>query len=107
MNLEKKYYTFKQVSNRTKVSVPTLKFWVKQFKIQLPKNSAGRRIFSEADIEKILLIKHFRNQEKLTLTGIKRKLAARTEPEPKRKIHETLLWIQKELLLIKNILEQP
>ncbi|MCX7785146.1 MAG: helix-turn-helix domain-containing protein [candidate division WOR-3 bacterium] len=107
MNLEKKYYTFKQVSNRTKVSIPTLKFWVKQFRIQLPKNSAGRRIFSEEDIEKILLIKHFRNQEKLTLSGIKRKLATSSEAQPKRKIQETLLWIQKELLLIKNILEQP
>lgn len=107
MKSDKKYYTFKQVANRTKISVPTLKFWVKQFKITLDKNSAGRRIFSEEDIEKILLIKHLRNHEKLTLSGIKRKLTTSSQPEPKRKSQEILLWVQKELLSIKSILEQP
>lgn len=107
--IERKYFTLKQAATITGIHIHTLKFWCKEFKMSLKQSSSGRRIFAQEDIDKILLIKHLRQQEKLTLTGIKRRLQDMKEM-PKSKGHEktrqNLLWIQKELLTIKNILQQ-
>jgi DNA-binding transcriptional MerR regulator len=107
--INKKYYTLKQVSKLTDIPIHTLKFWRKEFKMHLKLNSSGRRIFEQADIDKILLIKHLRQQGKLTLSGIKRRLEEMKDvPKSKEagKNRQSLLWIQKELLSVKNLLQQ-
>ena len=109
MKVMKKYYTLKQASKLTNIPIHTLKFWRKEFKFQLDRNSSGRQIFSQEDIDKMLLIKHLRQQEKLTLSGIKRKLAEMKElPKSKEdgKYRQSILWLQKELLSVKNLLQQ-
>ena len=105
----KKYYTLKQVAKLTNIPIHTLKFWRKEFKFQLEQNSSGRKIFAQEDIDKMLLIKHLRTQEKLTLSGIKRRLEEMKQtPKSKEagKNRQNLLWIQKELLSVKNLLQQ-
>lgn len=107
--IDKKYFTLKQVSKTTSIPIHTLKFWRKEFKVHLKQNSVGRKIFSQEDIDRILLIKHLRQQEKLTLTGIKRRLYLIKEVSKSKhqdKKRQNLLWIQKELLAIKNLLQQ-
>ncbi len=108
-NSNKKFYTLSQVAHLTNIKVHTLKYWCKEFKLMLQKNSSGRKIFSQDDIDKILLIKHLRQQEKLTLTGIKRRLREmKNIPKSKQnsKYRQNILWIQKELLAVKNLLQQ-
>lgn len=105
----KKFFTLSQVSNFTNIRIHTLKYWCKEFKFSLHKNSSGRKIFAQEDVDKILLIKHLRQQEKLTLTGIKRRLHEMKDvPRSKQvgKYRQNILWIQKELLAVKNVLQQ-
>jgi DNA-binding transcriptional MerR regulator len=108
-NSNKKFYTLKQASNLSNIPIHTLKYWCKEFKFSLQKNSSGRKIFAQEDIDKMLLIKHLRQQEKLTLTGIKRRLQEIKDiPKSKQasKYRQNILWIQKELLAVKNLLQQ-
>lgn len=105
---EVKFFTFKQVSDLTGIALHTLKFWCKEFKLCLKQSSSGRRIFTQQDVDKILLIKHLRQQERLTLSGIKQRIRVMKEiPKSKAqdKTRQNLLWLQKELLTIKNILQ--
>jgi len=107
--VNKKFYTLKQVSKITNIPIHTLKFWKKEFKMQLKQNSTGRKIFSQGDIDCILLVKHLRQKEKLTLIGIKKRILE-MKRKPKsynyEKKRQCLLWVQKELLAIRNLLQQ-
>jgi DNA-binding transcriptional MerR regulator len=103
----KKYYTLKQVSKLTDIPIYTLKFWRREFGLHLKESSSGRKIFAQDDIDKLLLIKHLRQQEKLTLYGIKKRIKELKEiPKQKNtaKNKQQLLWLQKELLAIKTLL---
>lgn len=103
----KKYYTLQEVSKITKIPSHTIKFYERELKLPLKRNSAGRKIFSQSDIDKLLLVKHLRQQEKLTLAGIKSRLAKISRPTKNKNsliIKQDLLWLQKELLSIKNML---
>ncbi len=105
----KKFFTLKQVAKISGLPIHTLKFWRKEFKMNLKENSAGRKIFAQEDIDQILLIKHLRYEEKLTLKGIKRRLIDMKPPNNHKKndnIKKNLVIIQKELIAIKNLLEQ-
>lgn len=105
---KKKYYTLKQVSKISGLPIHTLKYWRKEFKINLQENSAGRKIFAQDDIDQILMIKHLRFVEKLTLKGIKRRLhemKPQTKSNKMNQNKQNLILIQKELLALKNLLQ--
>lgn len=105
----KKFFTLKQVSKLCELPIHTLKFWRNEFKMDLKENSAGRKIFAQEDVDRILMIKQLRYEEKLTLKGIKRKLQEMKQKNKHNKIDHTrkqLMLIQKELLAVKNLLQQ-
>lgn len=105
----KRYFTLKEVSKLTNLPVHIIKYWRKEFNFHLQRNSANRQIFSQEDIDRLLLIKHLRQQEKLTLAGIKlrlRTLKQKGKNKSSKANRQNLLWLQKELLAIKNLLEQ-
>ncbi|MEO0083582.1 MAG: helix-turn-helix domain-containing protein [candidate division WOR-3 bacterium] len=105
----KKYFTLKEVSKLTHLPVHIIKYWRKEFNFHLQRNSANRQIFSQEDIDRLLLIKHLRQQEKLTLAGIKLRLKTlKQKPDNKSASvnRQNLLWLQKELLAIKNLLQR-
>lgn len=109
-SVNKKYYTLQQVTKITNIPTHTLKFWQREFEFQLKQNSTGRKIFAQDDVDKLLLIKYLRHQEKLTLAGIKKRLAEIKVTSKNRNMKtkkQNLFWLQKELLTIKNILSQP
>ncbi|MBS4015106.1 MAG: MerR family transcriptional regulator [Candidatus Latescibacteria bacterium] len=104
-----KFFTLKQVTKLSGVPIHTLKFWRKEFKMKLKENSAGRKIFTQEDIDQILMIKHLRYDEKLTIVGIKRKLRELKNNNKSNKTDITkksIMLIQKELIAIKNLLQQ-
>jgi DNA-binding transcriptional MerR regulator len=106
----KKFYTATQVSRMLHVEPHVLRYWEAKFQIKPERNSAGRRIYSEGQIEKLRRIKFLRYQEKLTIQGAKRKIdrlsrAASGSPAADD-AKATLLWIKQELIAIRDMLSE-
>ncbi|MCX8015579.1 MAG: helix-turn-helix domain-containing protein [candidate division WOR-3 bacterium] len=104
-----KYFTLKEVSNLTGLPVHIIKYWRKEFNFRLQKNSVNRQIYSQEDVDRLLLIKYLRQQEKLTIAGIKLRLKTlkeKTKTKTTNELRHNLLRMQKELLAIKNLLQQ-
>jgi DNA-binding transcriptional MerR regulator len=103
-----KYYLVTEVCRRLGIEPHILRYWEKEFEIKPIRNSAGRRIYSDAQLERLQLIKHLIRTEKLTVAGARRHLAKLptqptqlTFPEDPR---QTLLWLKRELLSIRSLL---
>jgi DNA-binding transcriptional MerR regulator len=117
MSNNKKFYTLKDVAKITKISPQTIKYWQRAYKIRLKKNKSGRYLYTQDDINKILLIKQLRLNDKLSLAGVKKRLAEMTRvlsPSladknatfPTVKLGNNILNIRQELLAIKYLLEK-
>jgi DNA-binding transcriptional MerR regulator len=104
-----KYYLVTEVCRRLGVEPHILRYWEQEFEIKPVRNTAGRRIYSEAQLERLQLIKHLVRTEKLTVAGARRHLA-KTPTQPAQLAfpddrRQTLLWLKTELLSIKTVLE--
>ncbi|MEO0074697.1 MAG: helix-turn-helix domain-containing protein [candidate division WOR-3 bacterium] len=110
--INKKYYTLKQASRLLDIPIHTLKYWREEFKMKLKENSSGQKIFTQEDLDQLMMIKHLRYNEKLTLAGIKKKLAELKKNNKVNKVNKIninkkdLLFLQKELIAIRNLLQQ-
>jgi DNA-binding transcriptional MerR regulator len=86
-----------------------LRYWEREFGIKPARNSARRRIYNEAQLERLQLIKHLVRNEKLTVKGARRQLtrmpAQPSKPSALNDPHQTLLWLKKELVTLRSILE--
>ncbi|MEO0131798.1 MAG: helix-turn-helix domain-containing protein [candidate division WOR-3 bacterium] len=115
----KEWYTLSEVAKITKIPPQTVKYWQKAYKINLEKNKSGKYLYTRDDVNKILLIKQLRLRDKLSVAGVKKKLAQfakcgfkeTTAEDVKIKkanifSENTLLSVQKELIIIKGLLEQ-
>ena len=105
------YHTVTTVCREIGVKPHVLRYWEKQFDIKVKRNSAGRRIYSDGQVEKLRLIKHLVRVEKMTVKGALRKLT-RMRREPQQKIdfqdyRQPLLWVKKELIAIRGKLGEP
>ena len=107
--MTRKYYTVTQVCRALDVPPHVLRYWEKEFDISVKRNSAGRRIYSEDQLERLRLIRHLVRTEKMTIKGAKRQLG-RMRPgqssRPARK-DKLLPWVKKELIAIGGLLELP
>jgi DNA-binding transcriptional MerR regulator len=104
-----KHYLVTEVCARLGIEPHILRYWEKEFGIRPIRNSAGRRIYSEAQLERLQLIKHLVRIEKLTVAGARRQLA-RTPSQPTQLAfpddpRQTLLWLKRELLAIRSQLQ--
>lgn len=103
-----KHYLVTEVCARLGIEPHILRYWEQEFEIKPIRNSAGRRIYSEAQLERLQFIKHLVRIEKLTVAGARRqltKMSARpTASEASSEHRQTLLWLKKELLSIKGLL---
>jgi DNA-binding transcriptional MerR regulator len=83
-----------------------LKHWEKKFDLKPNKNSAGRRIYSKNDVEKLATIRHLLYKDQYTVEGAKRKLETMrkfpTGKSNKREYENALLHIKKELIALKT-----
>jgi DNA-binding transcriptional MerR regulator len=108
MELKKKLYTAAQVSRRLKVPLHVLRYWETEFEIKPERNSAGRRIYTPAQVEKLAQVKFLRHHEKLTVQGTRSKLAvlsrAPSGGTSERERKAALLWIKKELVSLRDVL---
>jgi len=103
-----KHYLVSEVCRRLGIKPHILRYWERKFDIKPVRNSAGRRIYNEAQLERLQLIKHLGRTEKLTVAGARRQLA-KTPAQPIENAasgnhRPTLLWLKKELLSIRALL---
>jgi len=80
--MEKLYYSIGEVSETVGYEPHVLRYWEQEFEVLDPrKNRAGRRIYTEEDIETIDRIRRLLKEEKYTIEGarqaIRRKDAER------------------------------
>jgi DNA-binding transcriptional MerR regulator len=95
---EKLYYSIGEVSRLAELPASVLRFWESEFDyLRPPKNRAGRRIYRQADIDRILRLKKLLYEERFTIEGARKFLKeekrahrqaeeANDEPSPHRKI---------------------
>ena len=96
--MEKIYYSINEVAEQFGVNASTLRYWEKEFTQLKPKRTNGRRYYSTADLELIKQISFLLNDQKLTISGAKARLAINKDSvERKQKLRETLESLKKEL----------
>lgn len=76
LSIKKLYYSISEVSKITDVEQYVLRYWESEFEQLKPqKNRAGNRIYTNKDINTILLIKNLLREKKYTIEGAKNILA--------------------------------
>jgi DNA-binding transcriptional MerR regulator len=107
----KKRYSATQAARLLGVKPHVLRFWEKRFEIRPERNSAGRRIYSQDQVEKLRRIKFLRYDEQFTTRGARSKLAALSRVEHSKALprehRATLLWLKKELTSLRDALSEP
>ena len=107
-----KHYLVTEVCARLGIEPHILRYWEKEFDIRPIRNSAGRRIYSEAQLERLQLVKHLIHTEKLTVAGARRQLAKMSAqpvqsaaPAASADHRQSLLWLKTELLSLRALLD--
>ena len=103
-----KFFTVTETCRKLDVESHVLRYWEKEFELSVKRNSAGRRIYSSEQLERLRLIKHLVRDQKLTIQGARKQLArmrpAADKVDDRKGYHQTLLWLKKELLGIRDLL---
>jgi DNA-binding transcriptional MerR regulator len=105
--MEKIYSSITEVSQLTQLPVSTLRYWEEQFTQLKPrKNAAGRRFYTERDIELIKRIKYVRDELKITrIAAIKKELLRDTKKiGPRQKTTEILLDVRAKLEELRKLI---
>lgn len=105
-----KYYSVTEICHKLSIKPHILRYWEREFGIKPDRNSAGRRIYNESQLERLQLIKHLIRTEKLTVAGARRQLgkisAQPTASEASGDHRQALLWLKKELLSLRALLDE-
>jgi len=114
----KAFYTIGEVSRITGVNTHVLRYWETQGKLLKPSRRSSRhRLYRPADIQLIFEIKRLREEEKLSLTAMRRQMNHKPEhhrlvpprPLPPAPLDNQVLTLLKtirdELLALKELLE--
>lgn len=106
--LSKVYYTITEVAEMFHVNASLLRFWEKEFPVQLAnvkKNKKGDRYYNKQDIGKLKLIFHLVKEKRMTLEGAREYLKSnkkkvkddKTLVENLEKIKEFLVDLKKNI----------
>jgi len=112
----KAFYSIGEVSRITGVHTHVLRYWEDQGKLLKPGRRRSRhRLYRPADIQLIFEIKRLREEEKLSLTAMRRQLNPQPQPRrqvtpafppaPQNEVKSLLQAIRDELLALKEMLE--
>ncbi len=68
--MEKLYYSIGEVSDIVGHEPHVLRYWEQEFEVLSPrKNRAGRRVYTEEDVETVRRIRYLLKDEKYTIAG--------------------------------------
>ena len=104
--VEKLYYSIGDVAEMLNVPVSTVRFWENEFDILKPmKNKKGNRLFTQADIKNLRIIRLLLKEQGMTLAGAKKKLSEDwDDTDYKFEINKSLQNIKSILLDIRDII---
>jgi DNA-binding transcriptional MerR regulator len=75
--VEGRFYTLTQAARLIGIKPHILRYWEKEFRwLQPGKNSAGRRIYSEHDIELVRLIDRLVHKEGYSIAGAQKRVSS-------------------------------
>jgi DNA-binding transcriptional MerR regulator len=113
----KAFYSIGEVSRITGVKTHVLRYWENQGKLLKPNRRGSKhRLYRPADIQLIFEIKRLREEEKLSLTAMRRQMHPQLQrrlatsqpfpfPTPDNQVLTLLKSIRDELLALKELLE--
>lgn len=95
LSIKKLYYSISEVSKITGLEQYVLRYWENEFEQLKPqKNRAGNRIYTNKDIQLILLVKKLLRDEKYTIDGAKQILATYNPDEGEKLFDDQIDNIQ-------------
>lgn len=98
--MEKLYYSIGEVSEIVGHEPHVLRYWEKEFDVLSPrKNRAGRRVYTEDDVETVERIRYLLKDEKYTIAGARQ--AIRRGEEGKN-MQETLKTLRSFLTTLRD-----
>lgn len=107
---DKLYFKIGEVSKLASVAPHVLRYWESEFKeIQPQRANSNQRLYRRDDVEIVLLIKTLLHEQGYTLAGARKFLSEMDKNQPVAKESKTtdrLKAIKKELLAVKNILQE-
>lgn len=101
---EKLYYSIGEVSDMVGQEPHVLRYWEQEFDILNPqKNRAGRRVYTQDDIETIERIRHLLKEEKYTIAGARQRIReGKTQRERYQEIAEDLRDLRSFLVDLRD-----
>ena len=95
------FFKIGDVSDLTGLKPYVLRYWESEFEVLHPnKSQKNQRVYTQDDIQKILLIKKLLYQEKYSIEGAKRRI--KELKAEKREIRRNSIVDDKELKLLRN-----
>ena len=106
-DLSKKYYKIGEVSEMLRISIPTLRYWEKEFSIIRPKRSDGNtRYYTPRDIENIRLIYYLVKEKGMKIDAARAELNRNSDNVSKRiEVIDRLREIRDSIARLKEALD--
>ncbi|MDD3195848.1 MAG: MerR family transcriptional regulator [Paludibacter sp.] len=83
--MEKHFYSISEVAEMLGINQSNLRFWEKEFKQLRPRRyKGGTRFYTAEDIATVKQIKYLVDVQKLTLDGVRQKLATKKDEVSKQ-----------------------
>mgnify|MGYP006420553891 CR=1 FL=1 len=99
-DMEKLYYSIGEVSDMVGHEPHVLRYWEQEFDILSPrKNRAGRRIYTDTDVEVVERIRHLLKEEKYTIEGARQAIE---RDDDREKLEEDLRTLRSFLAELRD-----
>lgn len=105
--ISKLYYSIGEVSERLGLEPHVLRYWESEFPMLAPrKNRAGRRAYTQDDIEMLERIQHLLRDEKYTIEGARQVLERNDAAAPEGAKRQRLVELRRFLVTLRDQLTE-
>jgi DNA-binding transcriptional MerR regulator len=99
-DMEKLYYSIGEVSDIVEQEPHVLRYWEQEFDVLSPrKNRAGRRVYTDDDVEVVERIRHLLKDEKYTIEGARQAIQ---RGDDRRELTEELRTLRAFLVELRD-----
>lgn len=105
--IEKLYYSIGEVGERTGLEAHVLRYWESEFPMLNPrKNRAGRRVYTEEDIQTVNRIQELLRDDKYTIEGARQVLERERETPEGSADRERLARLRNFLVRLRDQIDR-
>ena len=103
---DKFYYSISEVAKEFNVTLPTLRYWEKEFKMLQPdKNKRGVRFYKKKDVEIIRQIIYLTKEKGYTISGARNILENKTQNDTDEPLLQNLIKAKEMIVSLKEKLK--